>query len=291
MKKENKKNLYKLFRDLSDVTGIAEMTIMCLESFIESIRQLKCTQKQAEPLYFELAETVRHSQPNIVPLMHLLEQFEAEMEKTLKSDMTVETVGHNAIVSLQEKIAQFKYNAKRVTQNGLNYINNGDVIVVHSPSTVVNNILVTAKEKLGKQFSVIILDHNQVRTHKTVGLLRDANIEHIVTPAHNLSHHIETANKMFLGALTITSDQQIVAPLGTAGTVSLCHFNNIEVHLFANTLHYSHRKATDQFIYKAEEDPSGANMDFSVTTHSHDLVSLDMIDHVITEHGETEKKE
>ncbi len=290
MKKKNKQNMYKLFRELSDVSGIAEMTIMCLESFIESIRQLKCTREHCDPLYFELAETVRRAQPNIIPLMHLLEQFEKEMEKSIKPEMSVEDVGRTAIACLQEKIAQFKNNAAQVTQNGLNYINNNDVIIVHSASSVVTNILVQAKEKLGKKFSVIILDHNPVRTRKTVQTLRDADVEHIVTPAHNLSHYIEGANKMFVGALTITSDRQIVAPTGTAGTVSLCHYDKIVVHLFANTLHYSHRKATDQYIYKAKEDASGANLDFSITTHSHDLVSLDMIDHIITESGESQKE-
>lgn len=289
MIKKNKENLYKLFRELNVVSGIAEMTIMCLNGFIESIRQLKCTREQCDPLYFELAETVRKAQPNIVPLMHLLEQFEQEMEENLKSQMSVEEVGRLAISSLQQKINLMKDNMDKVTQNGLDYIDNYDVIIVHSASSVVTEILVQAKEKLDKQFSVIILDHNPARTRKAVQMFRDYHIDHIVTPAHNLSHYIEGSNKMFIGALTVTSDRQIVAPIGTAGTVSLCHYNNISVHLFANTLHYSHRKAMDQLIHTTKKESHSANMDFSITTHSHDLVSLDMIDHIVTENGETSK--
>ncbi|MBU1195935.1 MAG: hypothetical protein KKE62_06580 [Proteobacteria bacterium] len=290
MKIKNKENMYRLFRELSDVSGIAEMTVTCLNSFIESIRQLKCSREYCEKLYFELSETVRQAQPHIVPLMHLLDMFEKEMDVKLKSEMTVEEVGRVAIASLQDKIAKFKNNMARVTQNGLNYIDDYDVIIVHSPSAVVTNILVQAKEKMGKQFSVIILDHNPVRTRKTVQALRDARIDHIIAPAHNLSHYIEGANKMFVGALTITADRQIVAPTGTAGTVSLCHVNGIPVHLFANSLHYSHRNALDQEIYRSKEDTRSANLDFSIITHSHDLISLDLIDHIITEDGETMKK-
>lgn len=290
MKNKNKENMYKLFRELSYVSGIAEMTITCLNSFIESIRQLKCSREQCEPLYFELAETVRQAQPNIVPLMHLLEQFEQDMAVQLKPEMSVEEVGRVAIASLQDKIAIFKSNMAKVTKNGLNYIENYDVIIIHSPTSVVTDILVQAKEKMGKQFSVIILDHNPVRTRNTVQALRTAKIDHVVAAAHNLSHYIEGANKMFVGALTITADRQIVAPTGSAGTVSLCHVNGISVYLFANTLHYSHRNAHDQEIYRTKENSKSANMDFSIITHSHDLVSLDLIDHIITEHGETKKE-
>jgi translation initiation factor 2B subunit (eIF-2B alpha/beta/delta family) len=91
---------------------------------------------------------------------------------------------------------------------------------------------------------------------------------------------------MFVGALTITSDRKIVAPTGTAGTVGLCHLNGISVHLFANSLHYSHRDSSHQDIYKTQEETQSANMNFSMTTHSHDLVDLDLIDHIVTETGE-----
>ncbi|MBF0378898.1 MAG: hypothetical protein HQK72_15670, partial [Desulfamplus sp.] len=70
---------------------------------------------------------------------------------------------------------------------------------------------------------------------------------------------------------------------------SLCHLNNIKVHLFANTLHYSHRSAIDQFIYSEEGYSRTPNTYFPITKHSHDLIDLELIDHVITENGETQK--
>lgn len=289
MNDTNKQSMYKLFRDLGHVQGIARMTLLSLNGFIESIRQLKCTREEIIPLYTELADAIKTAQPNIIPLMHLLELFEDEMQKILKPDMDLEEIRQKTIECLQKKIELFKGYAARVTENGLNYINDNDVIIVHSASSVVTNILVQAKEKLNRRFKVIILEHNPERTRQTVQALREADIEHIVAPAHNLSHHIEGANKMFVGALTITSDHKIVAPTGTASTVSLCHLNHITVHLFANSLHYSHRDSVNQYIYKEEEDTTSANVNFSMTTHSHDLVSLDHFDHIVTETGEIKK--
>jgi len=283
------KNMYRLLRDLSNVQGIARMTLLSLNGFIESIRQLKCTKDQVLPLYLELADAIRTSEPKIIPLIHLLDIFETEMQDSLTQELTTEDVRERAIASLERQIKLFQGNMAKVTENGRKYVNNGDVIIVHSASSVVTNILVTARQKSKKKFKVIILDHNPERTRQTIQALREAQIDHIVAPAHNLSHHIADANKMFVGAMTVTSDLKMVAPTGTAGTVSLCHHNNISVHLFANSLHYSHKDSAHQLIYKEQQEASSANIDFSITTHSHDLVSLDLIDHIITEKGESKK--
>lgn len=83
MNTKNKQTMYKLLRDLGNVQGIATMTILTLNSFIKSIRQLKCAKKETIPLYFELSTALKNSQPNIIQLMHLLEQFENEMQENM----------------------------------------------------------------------------------------------------------------------------------------------------------------------------------------------------------------
>lgn len=282
--------MYKLLRELSIIKGTAKMTILCLEAFIESIRQLKCSREEFDSLYLELSKIVKKSQPGIIPLTHLLEYFELDMQRRVKPEMTIEMVQKISIQSLEDKIGQFKRNAAQVTRNGLAYVRNRDVIVVHSASTVVINILVHAKEKLDRQFKVIILDIYPERTKQTVQSLRRVGIEHTIIPAHNLSLHIEEANKMFVGAMTITSDRKIVAPVGTAGTVSLCRLNGIKVHLFANTLHYSHQDSAGQNIFQVQEEANIGTTEFSLTTHSHDLVCLGLINHIVTEIGEVSEE-
>ena len=286
MNKTKHTTMYKLIREMSDAQGTAGMTMICLKAFIESIRQLKCKRNEFDDLYKELAQAARESQPNIIPLIHLLEYFELDMEREIKPEMDLETVKKITIKSLEARLSQFERHTGRVTENGLAYVGNRDVIIVHSPSAVVNDILVQARRKLNKTFKVIVLDLSSQRTRQSVQALREAGIEHIVTPAHNLSHQIEEADKMFVGAMTITKDRKIVAPVGTAGTVSLCRLHGVKVHLFANTLNYSHRSSLEQQIFQVEEETQIGTTDFSLTTHSHDLVSLNFIDHIITEIGE-----
>ena len=289
MNDKNKSNMYKLLRDIGDIQGIARTTLLAIESFIESGKELECSSDQIEPLYLELAEAIKNSQPKIIPLIHLIERFEKEMRQLMKSSASLEEVKEKAEKCLREQMDLFKSKAAKVTENGLKYVENGDIILVHSASSVVTNILIRAKIDLNLIFRVIILDHNKERTRQLIQALREHDVEYQVTPAYDVSHYIETANKMFLGALTVTSDQKIVAPSGTAGTVGMCHLNKIKVHLFANTLHYSHGKATDQFIYEEESDSSSANIQFPITTHSHDLIKLDLIDHIVNEYGELDK--
>ncbi|SLM28956.1 hypothetical protein MTBBW1_1640011 [Desulfamplus magnetovallimortis] len=290
MNDKNKSNMYKLLRDIGDVQGIARTTILALESFIKSIHELECSQDEVQELYLELADAIKNSQPKIIPLIHLIERFEKEMRHLMKNNPSIDEIREKAEASLREQIDLFKGKAAQVTENGLKYVSNGDRIIVHSASSVVTNILIRAKKDLKLLFRVIILDHNKERTRQLIQAFSEHDIEYQVTRAYDISHYIETANKMFLGALTITSDRKIVAPTGTAGTVSMCHLHNIKVHLFANTLHYSHGKATDQYIYEEESSSASSNIHFPVTTHSHDVINLDIIDHIVNENGELEKQ-
>ena len=281
--------MYKLLRDIGDIQGIARTTILALNSFIEAIRELQCSREEVADLYIELATAIKNSQPKVIPLIHLIERFENDMRQLMKNEPSIEEIRDSAEKSLNKQIELFKSNAARVTEHGLQYVKNGDVIIVHSASSVVTNILIRAKHSLNMMFRVIVLEQNKERTRQLVQAFRQHDIDYHVTPAHDLSHYVEQANKMFLGALTITSDHKIVAPSGTSGTVSLCHLNNIKVHLFANTLHYSHKTATDQYIYSEEGNTNTANCYFPITRHSHDLIDLELIDHVVTENGETKK--
>ncbi|MBF0412777.1 MAG: hypothetical protein HQK70_08710 [Desulfamplus sp.] len=288
--KENIRNtMYKLLRDIGDIQGIARTTILALESFITSIRELQCSPEEVTELYEELADSIKKSQPKIIPMIHLIEHFEKDMCHLMKGEPSIEEIKDKAEKSLKEQIQFFKNKAATMTQYGLQYVKNGDVIIVHSASWVITNILIHAKKTTKPMFRVIILEQNKERTRQLIRALSENDIDYHVTPAHDISHYIDRANKMFLGALTITSDHKIVAPSGTAGTVSLCHLNNIKVHLFANTLHYSHLTAADQYIYSEERNTNTANTYFPITKHSHDLIDLSLIDHIITENGETKK--
>ena len=107
MNTKDRENLYKLFRDMADVLGTSRMTEIALESFIQAIRALKCPREAILPLFNELSECIKKSRPRIVPLIHLLEEFEDEMRFT-RSDVDLEAIRADAVETLQEKLDVFR---------------------------------------------------------------------------------------------------------------------------------------------------------------------------------------
>ena len=58
------------------------------------------------------------------------------------------------------------------------------------------------------------------------------------------------------------------------------------VYLFFNSLKVTHRRSDDQNINFKEDAVVGTGVEYAHLSHSHDIVDLKMIDHLITEEGE-----
>ncbi len=285
MNTKDRENLYKLFRDMADVLGTSRMTEIALESFIQAIRALKCPREAILPLFNELSECIKKSRPRIVPLIHLLEEFEDEMRFT-RSDVDLEAIRADAVETLQEKLDVFRERVLRLTEVGAQYVQDGDVILVHSASGVVIKILLNAKEKLQRNFKAIVLKQDFAKTRQLIQAIAQAGILHEVVPEYDLIHHLPQATKLFIGAVAVTPDLNVVASAGTANIVSLCHLGKIPVYLFVNSLKFSHQSAQEQHIHRKEEKETRDGLSYNLTTFSHSLVALQHIDHVITGKGE-----
>lgn len=285
MNTKDRENLYKLFRDLADVLGTSRMTEIALESFIRAIRSLKCPREAILPLFNELSECIKKSKPRVVPLIHLLEEFEDEMRFT-RNDLEVEAIRTEAVETLKEKLDFFRERVQRLIEKGAECVQDEDVILVHSASGVVIKILLIAKEKLQRTFRTIVLKQDFAKTRQLIQAMVQAGIPHEVVPEYDLIHHLPQATKLFIGAVAVTPDRNVVASAGTANIVSLCHLGKIPVYLFVNSLKFSHQSAQDQSIHRKQEEETRAGLTYSVTTYSHSLVALELIDHIITGRGE-----
>ncbi len=162
----------------------------------------------------------------------------------------------------------------------------GDVILVHSASGVVIKILLNAKEKLQRNFKAVVLKQDFAKTRQLIQAIAQAGIPHEVVPEYDLIHHLPQATKLFIGAVAVTPDLNVVASAGTANIVSLCHLGKIPVYLFVNSLKFSHQSAQEQHIHRKEEKETRDGLTYNLTTFSHSLVALQLIDHVITGKGE-----
>lgn len=287
MKEKDKEILYKLFRDHEDVRGSSRMAMLALRSFIESIKDLRCNASEIKELITELCDAIKHTEPRIVPLIHMIKAFETEMAGDYGEDL--QKTKSEATRILQEKHDLLKSKVEQVIEHGVNMVEDGDTIVVHTASSDVTNMLVRAKEFLKKSFKLIILKQDFVKTKLLVKTLSKAKIDLLVVPEYSLSHYIEKANKLFIGAVSITPDAKVVAAIGTANIVGLCHINKVPVYLFANSLKFSFHPSSSQRIHTKTIPTSQDDVSYMLTTHSHDIVDLKLVDHLVTEDGKIEK--
>jgi translation initiation factor eIF-2B subunit alpha len=287
MKEKDKEILYKLFRDHEDVRGSSRMAMLALRSFIESIKDLKCNASEMKELITELCDAIKHTEPRIVPLIHMVKAFETEMEGHYGEDL--QKTKNEATRILQEKHDLLRSKVEQVIEHGVNLVDDDDTIVVHTASSDVTNMLVRAKEVLKKNFKLIILKQDFVKTKLLVRTLSKAKIDLLVVPEYSLSHYIEKANKLFIGAVSITPDAKVVAAIGTANIVGLCHINKVPVYLFANSLKFSFHPSSSQRIHTKTVSTSQDDVKYMLTTHSHDIVDLKLVDHLVTEDGKIEK--
>ncbi len=283
MIQSEKENLDSLFLYHGNVLGAARTTSLGLNALITAFEQLDCSQDEIVDRYQELAAAIKATQPRITPLSHMLEQFEAEMKPYWSAEL--DELKDNAIRILKNKVNLYQAHAERVVRHGIQFIEDGDGIIVHSASSMVTNVLVQAKRVLLKKFSVIVLQLDPVRTPQVAFSLEEQEIPHIVIPAFNLCHYVERANKLLLGAVSVTRDLKVVAPVGTSTTLSLCQLNGIRSFLFANSFHFSHGLADAQRIYRVDKDVASSRSTYRLTTYSHDLVDIGMIDTLVDENG------
>jgi len=282
MKQEDRQNLFKLFRDHGDVLGTHGTTLVALESFVRSIQDLKCSADQLQSLVTELVQSIKDTEPQITPLVHLIEAFENDMRGRFSDD--VPATKQKIIDVLNAKIERLQAIGEEMVVSGLQCIARYDVVIVYSTSASIRDTLVKAR-KIGKPFEVLILKQDFTKTRKLIWTASGEDIEHEVIPEYNLSNFITKANKFFLGTMSITPDRKAVCPLGAAEVVSLCHLNKIPIYLFANSLKFSHKQSAQHRIHEKQENHRVGHTSYSMTIHSHCLVDLSHVDFIVREDG------
>ncbi|UCH19526.1 MAG: hypothetical protein JSU83_13135 [Deltaproteobacteria bacterium] len=277
--------LYKLIRDHEEVMGVSRTTMVSLKSYRHALQKLKISDNSAfKNSVLELNAVIKDTEPKIIPLTHLVEEFEAELQIYFENPF--EQIRDHALKILNQKLARYENCIQGVIGHGVRVVEGNDFIIVQSPSLAIRNVLKQAHSELNKKFKVLILDQNFIRMKQLIKELSQVGVELLVIPEYNLSHFLETATKLLIGAVSITPDKKIITTVGTANAVGLCHLNRIPIYLLANSLKFAHRLVSEQHIYREESWRSYDNLTYRHAAYSHDQVDLDLIDHVITEQGE-----
>lgn len=291
MQTKDQEILYQLIRDHADVIGVSQTSLLALELIITSIRQLKGSSITIREQILGLIKTIEDSKPRIVPLINIISLCEKEI-RSLKNIETANTEEVKQVVTkaIEKQIEHLNRNIQRVVEFGVECIHDGDFILVHSVSAPVKRIIPEAKRR-GKKFKVLILRQDLRKTKQVMRILDKEDVEYIVVPEYGLSHFLDKVNKLFIGAVAITADNKVITSAGTSNIVSIAHLHKLPVYLFAISLKLSVKKSIYQNIHQKVEKRHHDDVEYMFVSHSHSIVDLELVDHLIIEDGEIDLKD
>ena len=278
-----------LFRDIVKFYSSSQTSIITLNAITAAITELECPTEDFKMELTTVCDIIKNSQPRMFPIDNLIILLEKELqEKDYFSDKDIDarkTAVTKIIESLEERLNN---DMNELATQGVKHIEDGDHIILHSVEEGAELLLPEAK-RMGKNFEVLILRQDLVKTKQVINILDTAGIKYTVVPEWDLIHFFDKVNKLFIGAYALTVDGKFVSDSGTSNIVSECHIHKLPVYLFAPTLEITNTFSRDQNIYLKDESVSESGSDYNLISHSSDIVSLDLVDHIITEKGAIDK--
>ena len=275
-----------LFRDIVKFYSSSQLSVVTLQAIIESINDLECDEDMFAPQLKEVCKIITDSQPRMFPIDNLIILFEKELEKhDYFKDKDLPTKKSASIEIIKDLIDRLENDMNELANHGLEHIEDGDFIVLHAVEEPVELLMPEAK-RMGKEFEVLILRQEAAKTDQVINIMEKNGIKYTVIPEWDLIHFFDKVNKLFIGAYALTSDGKFVSDSGTSNIVSECHIHELPIYLFSPVLEITPTFSRNQNIYLKEEEKSSSGLDYTLISHSSDIVSLDLVDHIITDKGE-----
>ena len=136
-----------------------------------------------------------------------------------------------------------------IAQSTADKIRDGDVILTYAKSSIVQKALVRAYEE-GKKFRVIIVDSRPLHEGKhlaaaLIGIGMDVKYCLI----NGLSHNIQDATKVLLGAHAMMSNGRLFSRIGTALVAMEANEADTPVIVLCETIKFTERTALDSIVH------------------------------------------
>ena len=128
MKAPANQTLYNLIRAYMDALGTSRTTVVALKSYIDAVGRLDCAVADFRPMLEGLNAIIKNTEPKVIPLVHLIEAFEAEMASL--GGLSLEAAKKRAADILTQKLQQFESATGQVTVHCMNCIAPDDLIIV-----------------------------------------------------------------------------------------------------------------------------------------------------------------
>ena len=272
----------KLFRDLIRVYSTSATSMIGLDSIKMAITELACDEAGLADEINKLSDSIKKTQPRMFPLDNLMLILDREVQSLLNANQLTKKSIINLIDDFKLRLDS---DLDSLIQKSLEWIEDGDFIVIHSIEENIENLIPEASQR-GKKFKILVLKQDIITTGKILKILMETNIDFEVIPEYDLVHYFGEITKLFIGTQALTNDNYIVCDSGTSNIVSECHIHKVPICLFLKSLKFSHYPASDQNIRKNSYKDEYDGVEYNYSIHSNDVIKLDLIDHIITEKGE-----
>lgn len=196
--------------------------------------------KQCRPLSISMGNAVRSLKTKIKSL-----ERTSLVEETRSSiaDLIDEYVQENIILAAQQ-----------ISHTGGNKIQNGDVILTYSDSSLIEKLLVEAA--VDKKFKVIVSDGRvQLGGKRLAARLSEAGIDTTYIFLTAVSQVLSTVTKVFVGCEGVMANGCVLGPVGTSQVALLAQSAGLPVLVCCETYKFTERVQTDSFVYNELSDP------------------------------------
>ena len=286
----DQKILDSLFRDIVKFYSSSQTSLITLRAIIKAVKFLECEDDMFRVQIREVCKIITNSQPRMFPIDNLIILLEHELKKnSYFEDKNISVKKSGTIEIIEDLITRLNYDMRELANQGLDHITDGDFIVLHAVEEPVELLLPEAK-KMGKEFEVLILRQEFVKTNRVIKIMEENQIKFTVIPEWDLIHTFDKVTKLFIGAYAITADGRFVSDSGTSNIVSECYIHKLPIYLFAPILEITPTVSDDQNLYLKEESQYASGVDYTLISHSCDIVNLDLVNHIITDRGEISKE-
>ena len=286
----DQKILDSLFRDIVKFYSSSQTSLITLRAIIKAVKFLECEDDMFCVQIREVCKIISNSQPRMFPIDNLIILLEHELKKnSYFEDKNISVKKSGTIEIIEDLITRLNYDMRELANQGLDHITDGDFIVLHAVEEPVELLLPEAK-KMGKEFEVLILRQESVKTNRVIKIMEKNQIKFTVIPEWDLIHTFDKVTKLFIGAYAITADGRFVSDSGTSNIVSECYIHKLPIYLFAPILEITPTISDNQNLYLKEESQYASGVDYTLISHSCDIVNLDLVNHIITDQGEISKE-
>jgi translation initiation factor eIF-2B subunit delta len=193
------------------------------------------------PLSISMGNAIRFLKARIAKLAVSLPEAEAKASLVAEIDKF-----------MQEKIV---FADKEIVKHAVTKIRDGDVLLTHGWSCVVEMILIRAKE-MGKKFRVVVVDSRPKLEGK--GLLRQLlskNIQCTYTHMNASPYIMQEVTRVFLGASSVLSNGTVYSRVGTACVAMVAHAFSVPVMICCETYKFHERVQLDSITSNELGDP------------------------------------